>query len=246
MRKLIFLSVLLLSLIACQRSFTVVAITDSQQKFTEDYTAIDSTMESEIAPYRDELQQSMGGLIVEASVDLPKAKPESLLGNLLADATLEMAIQYSTKPVDVGIINYGGIRVPSISKGPVSLGNVYEVMPFDNYLVVLELKGEQLRDVFNLIAQGGGWPISGAQFVIKDEKAASIKVGEANLDLNKTYRVAISDYLANGGDHLDLLKGLPQENTNVLLRDAFIAYFQQIHAQGKKLEAQIENRITNE
>lgn len=246
MKKIFAFSFLLFLLASCQKSFSLVSIEDSQQKFTTVYTEVDSSIEREIEPYRKELEKSMSGVLAVANKDLPKAKPESLLGNLLADATLAMAAKYTQSSIDVGIMNYGGIRVPSISKGPVTLGNVYEVMPFDNFLVVLELDGKTLQAVFDKIASVGGWPISGASFIIKDGNAHFVKVNNERIIETKIYRVAISDYLANGGDNLSLLKGIPQENTNVLLRDAFIAYFTLLNDQGKNLDAQIENRITNE
>lgn len=246
MKKIFVFSFLFLALTSCQKSFSLVSIEDSQQKFTAAYTEVDSSIEKEIEPYRKELEKSMSGVLAVANKDLPKAKPESLLGNLLADASLKMAAIYTKSSIDVGIMNYGGIRVPSISKGPVTLGNVYEVMPFDNFLVVLELDGKTLQEVFHKIASGGGWPISGASFKIIEGKALEVKVNNDDLVETKIYRVAISDYLANGGDNLSLLKGIPQENTNVLLRDAFIAYFELLHSEGKKLDAQIENRIIHE
>ena len=87
---------------------------------------------------------------------------------------------------------------------------------------------------------------AGVQFKINNGKAVDIKVKGVELDLSKVYVVAISDYLANGGDNLEMLKELPQYNTNVLLRDAFIEYFRSVQALGQLLDANNENRIVNE
>ena len=136
-----------------------------------------------------------------------------------------MASEYTHSSIDIGIINYGGIRVPSLTKGPVTIGNVYELMPFDNYLVVLSLTGKQVQSMLDAIAASGGWPVAGVTFTIKDNTADDVQINGKRLHSESTYHIAISDYLANGGDNMDMLKGLPQENTNVLLRDAFKAYF---------------------
>lgn len=245
MKKILFLSSFIFAL-ACNTSYHVTTVDDSQQKFDANFTQQDAAIEKEIEPYRAELEASMNEVVVFCENDLIKAKPSSPLGNLLADATLAMAVEYTKSPVDAAIMNYGGIRVPSISKGAVTLGNVYEIMPFDNYLVTLELEGSILNEVLQKIASGGGWPVSGIQFIIKEGNAVAIKINGAPLDLNKTYTVAISDYLANGGDNLEMLKGLPQQNTNVLLRDAFIDYFREVSERGALLEANLENRIVNE
>jgi 2',3'-cyclic-nucleotide 2'-phosphodiesterase (5'-nucleotidase family) len=240
------LFLLLFVLNACNASYSVSNVADQQQKFDASYTFEDPVIEAEILPYRRELEASMNELLAVAAQNLTKAKPESTLGNLLADASLEMAEIYTGKKVDVGIINYGGIRVPSISKGNVSLGNVYELMPFDNYLVTLSLEGKILEQVLQKIASGGGWPVTGIQFTIKEGKAVNIKINGKAINDTTIYVVAISDYLANGGDNLEMLKGLAQNNTDVLLRDAFIDYFKAIHAEGQLLDAVLENRISNE
>ncbi|MFT5072028.1 MAG: 2',3'-cyclic-nucleotide 2'-phosphodiesterase (5'-nucleotidase family) [Chitinophagales bacterium] len=246
MRALLLFSMISAGLVACNRSFTIYDFEDTQQKFTDSYTGQDMGIEEEILPYRTELEASMNKLIVLAHGDLPKAQPSSPLGNLLADATREMASTYISEDINIGIMNYGGIRVPSISKGNVSIGNVYEVMPFDNYLVVMRLKGSKLKEVFDAIAGGGGWPVSGVSFTIKNGKASQVMINGAALELEKEYSVAISDYLANGGDHLNMLKGLEQTNTNVLLRDAFMDYFRRVHEYGDELQVNDEIRISNE
>jgi len=234
------------SLISCNRSFTFYDVEDKQQKFTAEYLEQDHSIENKIIPYRTQLEESMSELVVVASANLAKAKPSSPLGNLLADATKEMASTLLGQDIDAGIMNYGGIRVPSISKGEVTLGNVYELMPFDNYLVVINLSGDQLTEVCHAIAAGGGWPVSGLKFKITNGTASQISVNSKPLNLEQEYSVAISDYLANGGDHLDMLRGLPQINTNTLLRDAFLDYFKRIHDNGDVLQLNNETRVSDE
>lgn len=234
--------ILLLGLTSCKVLY-VSAIEDSQTKFDPNYLEEDAGIDSIIYPYRVRLDSSMNEVLVDAAKDLIKAKPESTLGNLLADACKLMAQEYSQKQVDIAILNYGGIRVPSINKGPVTLGNVYELMPFDNYLVLLELDGASVKELLDLIAQGGGWPVSGLSFEIENAKASNIKIADKALVLDKYYTIAISDYLANGGDNLELLKTIKQENTNVLLRDAFIEYFKKIASSNNLLDANVEGRI---
>jgi 2',3'-cyclic-nucleotide 2'-phosphodiesterase (5'-nucleotidase family) len=119
-------------------------------------------------------------------------------------------------------------------------------MPFDNYLVVINLSGYQLTEVCHAIAAGGGWPVSGLKFKITNGLPYQIVINDTPLDLEQQYSVAISDYLANGGDHLDMLRGLPQINTNTLLRDAFLAYFRQIQDNGEALQLNNEMRISYE
>jgi hypothetical protein len=69
--------------------------------------------------------------------------------------------------------------------------------------------------------------------------------GEA-LSESKMYHVALSDYLANGGDNLSMLVPLQQIHSNVLLRDAFIGYFKLINSKGETLPSITEQRISYE
>ena len=246
MRNIFVYISLSFSLISCNRSFIFYDVEGKQQKFTAEYLGQDHSIENKITPYRTQLEESMSELVVTASADLPKAKPSSPLGNLLADATKKMAATLLARNIDVGIMNYGGIRVPSISEGAVTLGNVYELMPFDNYLVVINLSGYQLTEVCHAIAAGGGWPVSGLKFKITNGLPYQIVINDTPLDFEQQYSVAISDYLANGGDHLDMLRGLPQINTNTLLRDAFLTYFRQIQDNGEALQLNNEMRISYE
>ena len=133
--------------------------------------------------------------------------------------------------------------MPSLTKGPVTIGNVYELMPFDNYLVVLSLTGKQVQSMLDAIAASGGWPVAGVTFTIKDNTADDVQINGKRLHNESTYRIAISDYLSNGGDNMKMLKGLPQENTNVLLRDAFKAYFEDFSNNDQALPYINEMRI---
>lgn len=244
MKNLIWILLLLFS--SCRSTYFVKEIAESQQKFDNTYIKQDTLIESEIIPYRTELNKSMNSIIAYADKNLTKAQPESTLGNLLADATLFMGKKYTQTDINVGIVNYGGIRVPSVNKGAVTLGNVYELMPFDNYLVVLNMSGTTLQAVCDVIATKKGWPVSGLSMKIKNGKATNININGTPINEKKIYTVAISDYLANGGDNLEMLVDLKQINTNMLLRDAFIEYFTTINSKGEFLNANIENRIVNE
>lgn len=205
---------------------------------------IDTLVYSIIKPYSAKLGEIMEEVVVYSSGTFTKMQPESTLGNLLADATKEIAQIHTNQNIDVAIVNYGGIRVPELSKGKVTIGHIYELMPFDNYLVTIDLTGSELNQVLQAIAKTGGWPISGASFNISNnQEAINVRVGNRALHPNFIYTIALSDYIASGGDNMSMLVPLVQNNTGILLRDAFIQYFTEIGKQGKELEAKIEGRI---
>ncbi len=187
----------------------------------------------------------MDKVINSATKTLTKKRPESELGNFLADALLYMAEEkYKTK-VDVAFINYGGIRLEQLPAGDVTIGKVFEIMPFDNLLILQKLKGSVLQEFLDLTAKHGGWPVSGITMQIKNGKAVNIKVGDKPLDAEATYTISNSDYIANGGDNADMLKALPQISNGYLMRDAIADYIIKLKKEGKQITADIENRVIN-
>lgn len=205
----------------------------------------DTTVLNFYKPYKDSLDKLMNRPLAELENDLTKQLPESSLGNLMADMLKIKTEEYTQQKVDVAIMNYGGIRTPSLSKGTLTVGNVYMLMPFDNYLVLQILTGQQLSDFCDSIARMKGWPVSGITFKIKGGKAIDITLNQQPLDLNKKYNVATNDYVANGGDGMAFLRTIPQIQTGKLFRDAIIEYWEEQTKAGKKITSIIENRVTN-
>jgi 2',3'-cyclic-nucleotide 2'-phosphodiesterase (5'-nucleotidase family) len=196
-------------------------------------------------PYRDSIEKTMNEVVGYAGKTLEKKQPEGSLGNFMADAMLYGARTKFNLPVDVSMINSGGIRITQLPQGAVTRGKVFELMPFDNLIVVQELKGSELQQMLDITASRGGWPTAGLTMQIKDKKAVNVKINGAPLDNNKVYLVANSDYVANGGDDAAVLKALPQKNLGYLFRDAIFDYIRFLKLQGKDISAQEENRVSN-
>ena len=217
--------------------------TETAQLYKIKEIAFDSSIVHYYKPYKDSLDKIMELPLAELEEDLSKNLPESTLGNMMADILRTKTEQYTGKKMDIGILNYGGIRISSLSKGTLKVIHAYNLMPFDNYLVTQELTGQQVQDFCDSIAQKKGWPVSGISFKIKNGRATDIAVQGVALDLNIKYQVALSDYLAGGGDDMAFLKKIPNQNTGKLFRDAIIEYWKEQQAEGKKIDAHLENRI---
>lgn len=134
---------------------------------------------------------------------------ETNLANIITDAMLKAS------GAEVAITNGGGIRA-SIEAGDIKMGDVIQVLPFGNYLVVKEVKG---IDILNALEHGtssypetkGAYPqVAGMTFKLDPSKEAGkrvydVKVGENPLDINKTYKLATNDFMAVGGDEYTML-----------------------------------------
>ncbi len=242
----LFAGVLLGCLLAgCKSSEPAVhyQITDAPAGFTaiSDSLSDDPEIESIILPYRQRLENAINEVIGQAEVQLQKGGLESTLGNMSADAMLQVANRVAGAPVDMALTNNGGLRVP-IQKGPISVGKVFELMPFENMMVVLEFSAAQVDSLAQQLAAAGGEPIAGFSFSFDEETrlAGDILVAGAPLDAGRTYRLVTSDYLANGGGRIRALwDPVGREDLNMLLRDAFIEYIRET----KNINPQMEGRI---
>ncbi len=198
-----------------------------------------------IKPFADSVHANMNVIIAEAEIALDKKQPESTLGNLLVDILHKAAIEEYVTQVDASVLNYGSIRLNTLPKALITRGKVFELMPFDNLIVLQKLKGNILHQLLDHIAFKKGWPVSGITMQIRNNVATSILINSAPLDENKTYTVALLDYVANGGDDAAMLRGIAQENNGYLFRDAILQYMINQQQQGNKISSQINNRITN-
>jgi 2',3'-cyclic-nucleotide 2'-phosphodiesterase (5'-nucleotidase family) len=196
-----------------------------------------------LAPYKLQLEEHMNEVLGFVEVDMRPHKPESLLSNWSADVYLQTASRWLEMPVDLAIVNLGGLRAPLLA-GPVTTGNVFELMPFENELVVLWLKGSDLEALLQYFATIGGQGVAGIKMRIRDGIAVDIQVAGRALDPNREYTIATNDYLAEGNDYMSQLTlHTKRVNTGLLIRSIFIETIRREHAAGRPIKSSIEGRI---
>ena len=217
-----------------------------------------SFVDSYLKPYRDSLNKNMNVVIGEAMGDFKKEKPSGSLGNLVVDAMLiearnsmydirkkdtvgNLSSKIENRLVSVAITNPGGLRIPQISKGNITIGKIFELLPFENELVIIEVKGGVLKKWMQLISDADGWPMTnnlpikfnGKNLITTFNDTVYIENpinGEVTLNIRKnvfkdsTYYVATNDYVANGGDKCDFLVPCKKIFTGKTIRDLMIAY----------------------
>ena len=165
----------------------------------------DTAISRYILPYKNQLEDKMNQVLGYAPEALIKNRnlPETQLSNFFADALL--AIGQKVDPqVTFSMATKDGIRA-GIKQGNVTVGSIFEVMPFENYITILELKGSDVKVLADFIAETNGQPLGNAKVVIKDKKIESFKIADQDIDPNKTYKLVTYDFIANGGD---LVRGL--------------------------------------
>jgi 2',3'-cyclic-nucleotide 2'-phosphodiesterase (5'-nucleotidase family) len=198
-----------------------------------------------VKPYKDSVNKLMNDTIAFSAVKLVKAGPNGTLGHFLTDVILSKTREVTKKHVDAAILNPGGIRLNMLTAGPVTRSKLFELLPFDNQVVLLSMTSKMLQEFLDYTASKGGWPMTGISYKLQTSKATEIKIGDADLNSDKTYIIALPDYVANGGDDAIMLKAIPQSATGLLMRDVVIYYLAELHRSGKQLHFQNETRITD-
>jgi len=214
LKHLLFLT-LGAGLLACSSVTTISVRTDNTA--VTDQNVASNSIDSLIAPYRSELESEMLEVIAVAEKDFIKGRPSGSLNNWAADAVLisQTRGKELTYPA-FSLLNVGGLR-NTINKGDVRLGDIYKVMPFDNEVVWAKMPVAVLDEIAQYLSTTGGEPIGGA--LLKDGKL----IIDGVTSETKHVWIITSDYLLNGGDHMDFFKKrISTKHTSLLLRDLMI------------------------
>ena len=155
----------------------------------------------------------------------------STLSNMFADATYEMSNpvfnKMSGKNIDIVLLNNGGIR-SIISKGNISEKTAFELMPFENSIVVLELSGLSIIKMIDYLRKVKlQHPISGLQITLNNDYSVNeVKINGVSIENEKKYYVATTDYLLEGADKMYFLAETTKTtDINYKMRDILIDYF---------------------
>ena len=182
----------------------------------------DSAYIAYLAPYKESVEREMAVVIGYAADDMYVGAPECPMLNWATEVLWACAKEVCPKKVDMAVMNMGGMRC-QWQKGPITQGNVFELMPFDNQLVVLTLKGEDILALCQSFVTYGAQGVAGLRMTAVDGQLADVTIGGKPLDVHALYTVATSDYLAGGTDHMDALKNhVDYWNSGLLVRDLYV------------------------
>jgi len=218
---------------------------NSYYMFTEPGYVEDKAMLEAMKPYMEQADELLSQPVGEALVALMGDKGESRsretnLGNLITDG------MRAKVGADIAFQNGGGIRA-GIPAGTVTYRSVLTVQPFGNILTTLDMTGAQVMDVLNYAASldsgaGAFLHVSGVKWTLnrQTKTADDVMVGDAPIDLEKTYSVVTNSFMASGGDGYAMLKELPKYETGFVDADAMMEYISSLD----KVEPKVEGRLT--
>ena len=218
-----------------------------EQHYIINTNQVDSSAYYTILPYKQNMDKTMTEVIGFVETPLTKEQPEGNLGDFVSDCLLKQCKQYAGKDsslINGVILNNGGLRT-SIPQGNLTVGKVFELMPFDNELTLVEMTGEKTNDMLNYIAAAGGVPVAGIRMEISAGKPKNVMISGVPFDIKKHYYFISSEYLTGGGDKMDFFKGAVK-NTPLkkLIRDAIIDYCRSEQKGGRKINVSKDGRIS--
>ena len=232
--RILYLSILSLSLVivACETE-------SNQRKYgynieINQKVLSDSSIVKYYQPFKKILEESLMNTPISYSPETYKKNDgelNSTLSNMFADATYEMSNpvfnKMSGKNIDIVLLNNGGIR-SIISKGNISEKTAFELMPFENSIVVLELNGLSIIKMIDYLRKVKlQHPISGLQITLNNDYSVNeVKINGVDIENEKKYYVATTDYLLEGGDKMYFLAETTKTtDINYKMRDILIDYF---------------------
>ena len=214
--------------------------------------AIDSVWDAKANPkltvliesYKVQIDSEMNKPVGTATQLLTTGFPQSRLSNFTADMMLDIAGEIWGN-IDFALINMGGLRT-SLNQGKITVGEIYEIFPFENRLVLLEMPGTAVKELFEFLAFNGGEGLSThLQLTVKNRQIQSLEIGGKPLDEKKIYRIATVDYVAEGNDGMVAFrKSVNRVDSQEILRNMMIRYIQRLTDNNQEINAELDNRIT--
>lgn len=251
MRRLFISFFVILFLFSCNSHLVVREVDTKNIQIDSLIGPLDLAVETMVKPYRDSLEHDMSTLVTVSSTPLVKGKPESKLTNLVSDILLDFGTSYCQKQKlnihpDVAYVNYGGIRA-SLPQGNITVERIFELMPFENEIVLIKISGGAFNKMAEKIAARGGEGVAGMKLGIKNGKVSSLTTGGNPIDPAALYWVVTNDYVASGGDQMSMFSNPAERiNTKMKIRDLLIKVLNDRYKKDGILDVKEDGRIFNE
>lgn len=217
----------------------------------------DPRVDAIIAPYAPKVR-ALDVVIGKLATTLKKeGMGGGTLGNFVSDAMRASAEAKLGRPIALAITNKGGLRKNEITQGELRVRDIFDLMPFENALITLDLTGAQVKRILEVMMANDEPAQSGARikfrragdkgYEIVDLKLVGADGAEHPLDEAATYTILTSDYLLNrGGSYSVLKEGKNVNPLGVTIRDAVIDYVKALNAKGSAVSVRLDGRYKGE
>lgn len=240
---------LLLLLSACgsstPKTYKLTQITGERIKLDKSFDAEpDDKMYQLVSRYKQELDHDMKQKIGVSQQYMKKGRPESLLTNLTADAMREYVMNHLNTTCDMALVNVQAHRA-DLPQGDITVRNIYEIYPFDNKMVLLKMKGANLKKVLQASVKKGGLGLSSnVRVAAVGSKIKSSTINNQTIDPSRVYTIVTIDYLADGNSGMSSLKKAQKKTSlDIFLRDMMLEHIKTKTLKGEAIRSQLDGRI---
>jgi len=254
-KYLLILFIIIISATSCKNSYKLTDTSSNNKAVSENLSTYNFS-EVNIELFRDSLQSTMNEILNTSNTFMDVASPEGILGNFICDLSLNVIRKNIIGDLNSNekifcMFNNGGIRT-SLPKGDITRGKIYEIMPFDNELVIVKISATKMQELFLYIlnksiikdSRKAGVPVSGLRMLINNNKIENIFIGTKQYNQKYSYSILTTDYLARGGDGMVFFKdAIEIKQTGLLLRDVIIDYIINLKKQNIIIDASLDGRI---
>ena len=212
----------------------------------------DPAVEKILAPYSERVRE-LSAVIGRLEGGLTKSGVGGgTLGNFVSDGMRAQATTKLGKPIALAIMNTGGLRKNEIAAGDLRASDIFELLPFENALVALDVTGAQLMKILQVATKDAQ---SGARIHFKyndrdrpefiSGKLIDENGNEQDIDPNKLYTIVTIDYLLrlNSGAYAILQEAKQSTPLNITIRDAVMNYVKSETAAGHAIRGAVDNRF---
>lgn len=236
LKKSLVFSLILIFLISCKSEGLKTSEISAERIPIDQSLEANKDIEEFIRPFSEHINKTLDSIVAYNPQDLNKSDGElnTAIGNLMADIVMEQAASVfksrTGNEIDIVLLNHGGIR-STVGKGPVTARTAYSLMPFENEIVVVELKGKKIQEMLSYLEKNRtAHPLSGIRIAMnRNYKITTATIGGKEIDPGKTYFVATSDYLQQGGDNMVFFQDpVNLHRVGYKIRNAIIDYFNKV------------------
>ncbi len=197
-----------------------------------------------IAEHQNQMSDMME-VVIFAEDEIEKRQPESALSNIAVDFLLDAAEPFIDNDYPtLSLTNFGGIR-SNFPKGAVRVYEIYSTFPFDNYVVIAQIKGEYIRSMMERFAAREKFEaLGGVNIVVENKKLVKVEIEGQPLEDDRIYNLVTIDFLLDGGDRFNIADDAESiTRTGILMRDAAIKYLKNLSEQGAVLRNEKDGRV---
>lgn len=214
---------------ACKNPTNSLQLAKANQIAIDSSSTANTEIEDFIQPYKQRVEEQMNEILCYNTTRMHKNDTplNTAIGNMMAHIVMEQGNPIfksrTNNTIDIVLLNHGGIRAP-MDKGVVTTRTAYEIMPFENEIVVATLNKVQLNDMIQyLVSKERAHPFLGLKIKINNTGLPTVDVAD-----KETYYVATNDYLHKGGDNMTFFKDTPTQKLDYKIRNAMIDYFKKV------------------